>query len=289
MPQPDNREVSMNKKTLLTEIGTVVVGSALFGASLSLFLTPCGVVMGGASGLSVTINHFVRLPVGLCIFLLNLPLLLLNIRITGIKHMSRTIIAVAATSLFTDLLSFLPAATDDPLLGAFCGGALMGGSSAIMLMRGYTTGGSDLAAYLIHHQIRRVKVGTAVLVIDAIIVLGSAIALRRFDGIIYSISAVIAYSVALDAVMNGLGRAKLAMIISDRYAEIGDAITKNISRGATVLRGIGWYTGVNRNVVMCVMKRSELFALKKLVNEIDPNAFVIVSDAAEVLGSGFEK
>ena len=103
----------------------------------------------------------------------------------------------------------------------------------------------------------------------------------------YAVAAAVAYSISIDAVMNGLHRAKLSLIISDRYAQIGDAITQKISRGATVLKGIGWYTGVNKNVVMCVLKRSELFALQKVVKEIDPDAFMIITDAAEVLGSGF--
>lgn len=279
----------MLKKSFFLEIGTVLAGSALFALSLAFFLTPCGIVTGGATGIAVTAHELIGFPVGIGIFLVNTPLVLLNMRLDGVRGMIRTVVGIAATSVLTDLLSFFPAASEEPLLSAICGGAMMGAGAGIMLMRGYTTGGSDLAAYLLHRRIRRIPVGTLILIIDAFIIVGAAIVQRQLDGILYSVAATIAYSFSIDAVMNGMGRAKLALIISDRYAEIGDAITKKISRGATVLRGIGWYTGVNKNVVMCVMKRAELFALQQLVKEIDPAAFMIITDAAEVIGSGFSE
>ena len=277
----------MLKKSLLWEIGTVLSGSVLFALSLAFFFTPAGIVTGGATGISVTAHELIDLPVGLGILLVNTPLVLLHIRQSGLSGMSRTLIGILATSVMTDLLAFFPAASAEPLLSAICGGAMMGAGAGIMLMRGYTTGGSDLAAYLIHRRVRRIPVGTMILLIDAMIVIGSALIRRQYDGILYSVAATVTYSFSLDAVMNGLGRAKLAFIISDRFAQIGDLITRRISRGATVLRGVGWYTGADRNIILCAVKRAELFTLEKLVKEADPNAFMIVTDAAEVLGSGF--
>lgn len=277
----------MRKTSLLYDIGSVFIGSLLFALSMAFFFTPSGIVMGGASGISMTAHNMIGLPVGLGILIINTPLVLLNIKLSGLKGMARTIVGIVCTSVFTDLLAFLPPATDEPLLSAFCGGALMGAGAGIMLMRGFTTGGSDLAAYLIRRKTRRLPVGNIILIIDSFIIIGSAFLQWNFSNIIYSVAAAIAYSLSIDAVMNGMHRAKLSLIISDRYAQIGDTITKQISRGVTVLKGIGWYTGVNKNVVMCVVKRSELFALQKVVKDIDPNAFMIITDAAEVLGSGF--
>jgi len=277
----------MKKSSLPTEIGTVLFGSALFALSIAFFFTPSDIVTGGATGIAVTAHALIGLPVGVGILLVNTPLLLISIRVFGLKGMARTLVGIAATSVMTDLLAFFPAASGEPLLSAICGGAMMGVGTAIMLMRGYTTGGSDLAAYLIRRRHRRLPAGTLILMIDAVIVLGSAILQRQFDGILYSVAASIAYSFSLDAVMNGLGRAKLSLIISDRYTEIADAVTQTLSRGVTVLRGMGWYTGTDRCVLMCVLKRAELFTLQKLIRRIDPNAFMIITDAAEVLGSGF--
>lgn len=278
----------MFKKPIFAEIGTVLAGSILFALSLAFFLTPSGIVVGGATGISVTAHELFGLPVGIGIFLVNLPLVLINIKLAGLRGMSRTVIGIVATSLFTDLLAFFPPASSEPLLSSICGGAMMGAGAGIMLMRGYTTGGSDLAAYLIHRRARRLPVGTLILMIDGFIIIGAAILLQRYAGIVYSVATAIAYSVAIDAVMNGLGRAKLALIISEQYEKISNEITKTLVRGVTVLHGLGWYTGADRNVVMCVMKRSELFALQKLVKETDPKAFMIITDAAQVIGDGFD-
>ena len=143
----------MNRKAILKDAGLVIIGSILYGAALAIFLTPRNIVMGGASGISVTIHALTKMPVGIGILLLNIPLLLLNVRVCGGRGMARTIIGVFATSIFTDLLEFLPPASEDALLSAFCGGAMMGAGAGIMLPRGFTTGGSDLAAYLINRKI----------------------------------------------------------------------------------------------------------------------------------------
>ena len=279
----------MNRKNIWKDIALVIIGSILYGAGLSLFLIPKNVVMGGASGLAVTVHALTSLPVGVGILLINIPLLILNIRLCGWRSMARTIIGVFVTSVFTDLMEFLPAASEDALLSAFCGGALMGAGAGVMLPRGFTTGGSDLAAYLINRKIKKWSVGSILLTLDAMIIVGSAIVLHNFSGIIHSVAAALSYSMALNAMMNGAGRAKLSFIVSDHYEQISDVIMEKINRGATVLHGKGWYTGKDKTVVMCVTKRSELYMLEQTVHEIDPGAFMIISDAAQVLGEGFEE
>ena len=233
----------MNRKAILKDAGLVIIGSILYGAALAIFLTPRNIVMGGASGISVTIHALTKMPVGIGILLLNIPLLLLNVRVCGWRGMARTIIGVFATSIFTDLLEFLPPASEDALLSAFCGGAMMGAGAGIMLPRGFTTGGSDLAAYLINRKIKKWSVGSILLTLDGMIIVGSAIALNNFGGIIHSVAAALAYSMALNATMDGIGRAKLSFIVSDHYEQISNEIMEKINRGATVLHGKGWYTG----------------------------------------------
>lgn len=279
----------MDSKKYREEILCILVGSILYGVGLSLFLTPCAVILGGASGIAITLNRFVPVPIGFCVLILNLPLLFLSVRVTGVRGVLRTAIGVAVTSLTTDVIALLPPCTDDALLGAVFGGAILGIGTGIMLSRGYTTGGSDLAAYLIHLKIPRLRVGRTVMLIDGVIVVGAAIVAGDFSGILYSIFAVAACTVSIDLVMGGLDRAKLSLIVSEHYAEIGDAITGEMGRGVTMLNGQGWYTKAERRVVMCVLKQREVFALKELVREIDPNAFMTITDAAEVLGDGFDR
>lgn len=277
----------MLQKILREDGLPLLLGSALYGLALGLFLTPSEIVLGGAGGLAITIRHFLPLPVGVWILLINLPLLIWAVYAVGMRGMGRTILGVAATSVSADLFSFLPAATDNPLLAALFGGAILGAGTGILLPRGFTTGGSDLAAYLWTKQNPRLRLGTVIFCIDALIVLGSATLLANFSGIVHSAAAIVSFSVSLDAVSRSIGRAKLAVIISRRGEEIGDAVEKKISRGVTMLRGMGWYSKEDYPVMLCVVKRSELYELKSLVRSLDADAFLIVTDASEVLGNGF--
>lgn len=277
----------MLKKILREDGLPLLLGSALYGLGLALFLTPCEVVLGGAGGLAITLRHFFPLPVGIWILLLNLPLLLWAVSLTGMRGMLRTILGVAATSVATDLAALLHPVTEDPLLAALFGGAILGAGTGILLPRGFTTGGSDLAAYLWNKKDPRLRLGSTILCIDGAIVLGSAAVLGNFTGIIHSAVAITAFSVSLDAVSRSIGRAKLAIIISRHGDQISDAVTKKISRGVTMLRGMGWYSQSDIPVILCAVKRTELYALKTLVRSLDAEAFLIVTDASEVRGSGF--
>ncbi len=277
----------MHIKTYLKDIPVILAGSILFGIALSMLLTPCGVILGGASGIAVVAHHFVPLPVGVGILLINLPLLTASVRLMGFSGMARTVVCVLATSVSTDLFASLPAATADPMVGSVFGGIIMGAGSGLMLPRGYTTGGSDLAAHLICRRRGQFRVSTVILCIDTVIVVGSAVILRHYAGILYSAAAITAYSASLDTVTSGLGKSRLSLIITERSDTIGSAIAKELRRGITVLDGKGYYTGDARTVLLCVVKRSELYALKSIVRREDPAAFLIISDAAQVLGYGF--
>ena len=277
----------MNRKTYLQDIPALFGGSILFGIALSVFLTPCDVILGGAGGIAVLLHRYFALPVGIGILLLNLPLFALSVRMLGFAGLTRTALCVASTAICADLLARFPAATADPLVGGVCGGIVMGAGSALMLMRGYTTGGSELAAHLICRKAPQFRVGSVILCIDTVIVVGAAVLQGDYAGILYSAAAITAYSASLDAVMSGLGKSKLSLIITAHGGAIGNAVAAELHRGITVLNGKGFYTGEGRDVLLCVVKRTEIYALKTIVRREDPAAFLIITDAAQVLGHGF--
>lgn len=265
-------------------------GAALFGVAMNMFLSPGKIVMGGITGISTTINYmFPSLPIGVMIMLMNVPLLFLNMRAVGARAMIKTLAGIVVSSVMIDVLTFLPVTLDDPLLCSLLGGAIMGSGAGLMLARGFTTGGSDLAAFLLKRKIRNLTTGRIILLIDVIVVVGSALVMKNYEGIIYSAISIFAYSVAIDAVMGGAERAKLAFIVSSDHKKIAAAISKEINRGITVLHGNGWYTGEDKEILMCVVKRHEEYLIKKVVEKEDPYAFMILSDATEVLGMGFKK
>ncbi len=274
-------------KDYVTEILYVLVGSLIFGAGVAMFLTPGDIVLGGATGVATTIYILTDLPIGFLIFCVNCPLILVGLKMYGFKFLSKTIVAVVATSLASDALFFLPVPTLDPLLYAVLGSLVLGIGGGILLSRGYNTGGSDLAAVMLKSKFKKLSTGNLIFIIDICIVLGSALITKNYAGIFYSIIGTYAYSFALDYVLDGSKTAKMSIIISDKHDEIANAIFSEIDRGVTVLHGMGWYSQKDKHVILCVVKRDQIFAVKSVVYRTDPNAFMILTDAKEVLGSGF--
>ena len=274
----------------LTYFFTFFGGSVLFGLSMNMFLEPANVVMGGLTGVATTINYLNdKIPIGATIFVLNLPLLIVNIKVYGFKSMIKSVIGIGASSLAVDLTKFVPATLTDPLLCAILGGVTMGAGAGLLLSQGFTTGGSDLSAVLLKRKFKRLTTGRLVLIVDVFVILGAALVMKSWEGIIYSAIATFAYSAAIDAVMGGAEKAKMALIISSRHAELAKRIDEVLSRGVTYLHGEGWYTGSEKEVLMCVVKRDEEFTLKQITEGVDRDAFMILCDATEVLGSGFKE
>lgn len=274
-------------KELISEILYVIVGSLIFGAGIAMFLTPGNIVLGGATGVATTLHILTDLPVGTLLFCVNCPLILLGLKMFGFKFLSKTIIAVITTSIAADLLVFLPVPELDPLLYAVLGSLVLGIGGGILIARGYNTGGSDLAAVMLKTKMKRLSTGNLIFIIDIFIVTGSALVTKNFAGIFYSVVGTYAYSFALDHILDGSKTAKMSIIISDKYEDIANGIFKEIDRGVTLLHGLGWYSHKDKHVILCVVKRDQIFAVKNLVYRIDPNAFMILTDAKEVLGSGF--
>ena len=288
--------MKLKKETLLPrlrdfarETAILLLGSVMFGLSVNLFIEPGQITMSGFTGISTTINHFFGTPIGIMMIFLNMPLLFLEWRRAGGAGVLRTGIGILFTSVAVDGLSFIRSDFTDPLLCAVFGGLIMGAGGGLLLTRGYTTGGSDLCAFLLTRKFRRLTTGRAILLIDVVIVVGSSALMLRWTGLLYSFVAVWCYTTAFDRVLEGFGGAKLVMIISDKYEEIARQVSEQMHRGVTLLYGAGWYTGTQRNILLCVIKRSEQYALTNLARRADPRSFVILSNASEVLGEGFEE
>lgn len=279
-------KLKINRENL-TEILYVIVGSLIFGAGIAMFLTPGNIVLGGATGVATTFHILTGLPVGTLLFCVNCPLILIGLKMFGFKFLSKTIVAVITTSIAADVLVILPTPELDPLLYAILGSLVLGIGGGILLSRGYNTGGSDLAAVMLKTKFKKLSTGNLIFIIDIFIVTGSACVTKNFAGIFYSVLGTYAYSFALDHVIDGSKTAKMSLIISDKYEEISDALASEIKRGVTILHGLGWYSHKDKHVILCVVKRDQIFAVKTVVNSIDPDAFMILTDAKEVLGSGF--
>lgn len=277
-------------KYISVKAGVLLIGSFLYGLAINMFLSPGGITMGGFTGISTTLNRLFQAPIGFMTFLLNLPLFAIELRTgDGKRGVINALLGVAGTSLATDLLSAFPYTHSDTLLSSVFGGLLLGAGTGILLSKGYTTGGSDLTAHILHRRFPFLSTGKLILFIDSAIVLLCSGVLKTGWGILFSFASLWCFSTALDGVLDGIGSSKLVMIVSKEHALIADRITGRLRRGVTLLSGEGWYTKSECKVIFCAVKRSELFALTELVRRTDRGAFVTVCDAREVLGAGFKE
>ena len=267
----------------------IVLGSLVYALSYVWCFDPNQIAFGGVTGLAQILHRLVpAIPVGGAIIVMNIPLFLLGWKFIGGSLLMFSLAAMFLSSVLIDLLTPLydwPAM--DPLLACIFGGVLLGGSLGAIFLQGATTGGTDLAARLLKLKLQWLPMGKLLLAIDLCVVALTAVVFRALDTALYGIIALYISTLAMDGVLYGLDNAKVAYIISDREREISDAIFSVLNRGVTVLHGEGAYTGVPKRVLMCAFKQREIAAIKAAVKEIDPDAFLIVCDAHDVLGEGF--
>ncbi|MFB6468952.1 YitT family protein [Cytobacillus sp. Hz8] len=265
----------------------VLIGSAIIGMSFNVFLLPNRVASGGVSGIS-TITHTVfGWEPAFVQWAFNIPLFIAGVIFLG-KHFGvKTLVGTIFLPFIVFLTKDVEPWTNDHLLGALFGGIGVGTGLGIVFRGNASTGGTDLAAQIIN-KYTGLTLGTCVMMIDGLIVLSAAIVFNIESGL-YALIGLFVTSKTIDLVQVGFGHSKMAMIITDKQNEVRDGILNKINRGVTKLSAYGGYTESERLVLMAVVDQSEFTKLKHLVKTIDPSAFVIVMDAAEVLGEGFKR
>lgn len=283
-----DKYIKNERNEKIRELLMLILGAFLFAFSINVFLSPRGIVVGGASGLATALGSLFGLPIGVLILLINLPLVIANAFVWGLSFTYRTLIGVILTSVMTDLLSGIPPSESESLICALFGGVCMGAGVGILFHSGVTTGGTDLAAFLLKRKYPQMSVARLILTVDAIIIVLCSVLLSNFDGIIYSFIACIATSFSLDAAEGGLDSSKLMIVVSIRALDIVSELSDRVRRGATVFECRGGYTGETKSAVLCVVKRPELYYARRAVKNIDPDAFIMVCDTMAE-GRGFEQ
>ncbi len=274
--------------TRLKEYGSILLGCAIYALSFNWFFQPNNISMGGFTGIAQILHFYLpALPVGMVVFVLNIPLFYLGVRKLGWKLLTGSLTAMAASSLMLDTLNMLYTFRPmDPLLSSIYGGVSLGASMGLLLRVGATTGGTELAARLLKLKLRHLPIGRLCMVLDVSVILLYALTFRVLDNALYGIVAMYISSLTMDMVVYGSLNAKMAYIISDRGGEIAQRLL-DMDLGVTLLSGQGAFTGDAKKVVLCAFKTNHIAAIKGAVTEVDPGAFVIVCDAHEILGEGF--
>jgi uncharacterized membrane-anchored protein YitT (DUF2179 family) len=277
----------VRKRFWLYDYLAILVGAVLTALALDLFLVPNRIAAGGVSGVATVVYYLFHFKVGLTMLVINIPLFLLSLKMLGGRFLARTLFGLVVLSFATDLLSFLQPLTRDALLATLYGGVLSGLGIGITLKWGGSTGGTDLAALILHRWLKT-SVGQALLAIDFFIIVFAGVVFKSPELALYALAALLITSYGIDLVQEGLPYAKAAYIISDREEEIAQAVLNQMGRGVTALHGRGVWTGAERDVLFVIVARGEIAQLKEIVRDVDPSAFVVISEAHEVLGEGFK-
>jgi uncharacterized membrane-anchored protein YitT (DUF2179 family) len=274
----------------LRDYALLLAGALVQAFSMRLFLVPGLLVSGGISGIAQIINHYVKFPLGVMIFIGNVPLFILGWRFLGGSRFAiRTAFAVTCFSFLTDLLSlFIPSfgITNDSVLNALFGGVTLGIGLGLVYLGQGTSGGSDILGRILNHRFG-ISMSQAYLITDTLVVLAGGFAFS-WPNALYGLVVIYVSGIAAEMVSEGSSIFRTVMIITDQSDQVRTVILEVLERGVTILSGTGGYTGKDRPILYSVVTRSEVNQLKQLVKEIDPNAFVVVGIAHEALGEGFK-
>jgi len=274
-------------KDIMWILGTVI-GSAMFALGFSLFLEPHGMSPGGISGLAMVLVHLLRIgSVGTLSILINLPLFLLGGLKIGKRFFVGSLIGMVLSSVLIDLFAGLPIPEVEPLVGVLYGGGLCGLGLGIVFVIGSSTGGSDILVRLLKLRWRNVPIGQIALYFDVLVVVLTGLVYHDITSALYTGLAVFVTSQVVDLVVYRFDFSKVALIITKEHDRVAQEISDKLERGATFLYGQGSYSGKETKVVLTAVKKQQLAELKELVVHIDPDAFIIVQEAHQVLGDGF--
>lgn len=266
----------------------VALGSALFAAGFQFFLYPNSIIVGGVSGIAMIINYLTELPVGIMTIVLNIPLFIIAWKHFGGKFIISSLVGMLLSSVMVDLLAMLNySPTDDMLLACIIGGAIKGLGLGIIYYAGATTGGTDIIAKFVRLRFPYINFGTIVLLTDAVIIIAFAAIFDRVEAAMYAVIAMFVVSKVIDLVLYGIDNSSMCYIISENRDRLVKDITDKLHRGVTIIEGEGAYSHKEKQVLLCVIKRTQIADIRRIIKSIDENAFFIVSDAKNVFGKGF--
>lgn len=274
-------------RTIVSILG-LSVGVLLLAIGLIFFLEPNTIAPGGVTGFAIVFKKITNVPVYLTNLAINIPLFIVGVIILGKNFGWKTLYATALLSFF---LKIIPpqAVTPDLLLASIFGGLVSGIGLGIVFKSGGTTGGTDLAGSILNKMFPSLSISTFMMGIDIIVVAFAGIVDRKVETSLYSIIALFVTIKVIDLILEGIGYLKGFLIITNKPEEISERIMKDLDRGVTLFKGKGMYTKEDKDVLLCVVNRSQFTKTKEIVNSVDKDAFIMVTEMSEVLGEGFEE
>lgn len=269
----------------------ILVGTFIMASGFVLFIAPHNIVPGGVYGISIIIHHYTGFPIGMTALVFDIPLTLIGIRVLGPRFGIKTVVGFVLTAVFVDGLTYLwgvkALVPDDMLLSSIFGGVFIGLGLGLVFKSKATSGGSDIVAMIISKYTRQ-PLGQLMIYVDSLIVIAGLFAFNDWKIPLYSLIVIYVTGRVVDLVLQGISYDKTLLIISEKYPEIRDKIINDLNRGGTFLKGEGMYNGTEKSIIYTVLNRRELAILQDFISKIDPDAFLTVINANEILGKGFK-
>ena len=276
-------------KKIIVDILYFFAGAIVYSVSVNMFLSPNGISPGGFTGVAAVINHITNIPTGAMLFAFNIPVLILGYIKMGGMFILKTSFVTVLVSLSLDVSAkLLPIIQTDGILVSMFGGILMGIGLSLILLRGATTGGVDIIAKFINRKYRHLSVGKIILMADGVVILLNALVYKNAESALYSIVAMYMGTRLMDVLLYGADKGKIIYIITNSPDEICNEINHSVGRGVTKLSVTGAYTGETKIMLMCTVRIHEVAAIHDIVKQCDDHAFMVVSDAGEIIGEGFK-
>ena len=269
----------------------IAVGAFIMAAGFVLFITPYKIVPGGVYGVSIVLHHLFGTPVGLIALCFDIPLTLLGIKILGPRFGIKTVVGFVLTAGFVDLLTYLwgdqALVENDALLSSIFGGVFIGLGLGMIFKAKATSGGSDIIAMIVA-KYTKLPLGQLMIAVDSAIVLVGVVAFQDWKIPLYSLIVIFITGRVVDVVLQGISYDKTLFIVSEKPKELRDKIINDLNRGGTFIQGKGMYNGSDRTIIYTVVNRRELAMLQDFIHRTDPDAFMTVINANEILGKGFK-
>ena len=278
-------------KNFLIDLLYIVAGSVCYAVAIGIFSAPNNIAPGGITGIATLLNYMstawdwpFEIPIGVATIVMNIPLMLAAWFVLGRGLAVRSVAGIARSSIFTDLVPSQFAYTENPILVCIFGGVVLGLGVGLILARGGTTGGSEIISRLLEKKYPHMSVGSLILVVDAIVITLSAIVYWQIENAMYAVVFVFIGSQVIDWVVYGGRSGKMVMILSKKQEEVTAAIMEKVDRGVTLLKAQGGYSGADQKMILCAVRRDEVFRLRQVAFEIDPDAFMMTLSTDEVRG-----
>lgn len=286
----------LNKEKLFSakwfkSLALILSGTFIMSLGYVYFISPYKITPGGVYGIAIVIHHLFDLPIGLTALAFEIPITLLGLKLLGPKFGWKTVVGFVSMAGFVDLLTYfngdVPLVKDDTLLSAIFGGVLIGVGLGLVFKSRASSGGSDVIAMILN-KYTRIPLGTLVIYVDSAIVLISLVAFKDWTIPLYSWLVIYITGKAVGIILEGASYEKAIFIISDKYDEIKETIIQDLNRGGTIFHGKGMYNQEEKQIIYTTVSRREFELLKDYIYEIDPKAFITVTEAHEIIGEGFK-